>query len=615
MRICRELLYILLGVFLPLVILSCSSEDNSDAEIDVDLVTIQGQVDDGTAALPIANAECRFVNRRGVRLDTATADTSGRFQLHVPPGTEGFIGCNPPGFPNLILSTFISTVGVVAGATLPAQGFEKVSPDMTVVANIIAQTHPRDPRARKVQLLDALAEDDPDLTRLVRATTVLFNVMHEAQIADVDFNSGGAISGESGEGGSGSAGDGGGVSGGVGDGAEFSPCVNCPCEFAVDLGGDSALQDLLTDGTADRPELQAIAAEIAQEEAIKNAFARYFPEGMQLLADGQPLRALTDAHGTYFLPIPPDTPGFIRCTARADLALTTFVRGRGRQDTLRGQDVSPASHLFAALLLPQLRLQDVSAIQDNFRHDIGELREPVSGVVRVETVPTPEGDVMGDTDDDGLACSILGSPQAARIDHPAAGGAVFVAATLFKGLLLESRAPAAASYAVLLDVLLHRTDAATGQPFLVASGPDLELGGVPAVRAPEMAILWNDCVRNSIEQDLRLPLPGVVRIGRLRVQVLRENGNPLANAQVTVTGAFVASDSRCSALIEGGKNRLVCETNDNGRVTFTLFGENTLAATPVELTARSADGALQHQVRTNFIPPTTRDVLVTVTPL
>jgi hypothetical protein len=130
-----------------------------------------------------------------------------------------------------------------------------------------------------------------------------------------------------------------------------------------------------------------------------------------------------------------------------------------------------------------------------------------------------------------------------------------------------------------------------------------------------MAILWNDCVRNSIEQDLRLPLPGVVRIGRLRVQVLRENGNPLANAQVTVTGAFVASDSRCSAFIEGGKNRLVCETNDNGRVTFTLFGENTLAATPVELTAISANGALQRQVQTDFIPTITRDVLVTVTPL
>jgi hypothetical protein len=38
----------------------------------------------------------------------------------------------------------------------------------------------------------------------------------------------------------------------------------------------------------------------------------------------------------------------------------------------------------------------------------------------------------------------------------------------------------------------------------------------------------------------------------------------------------------------------VYETNDDGRVTFTLFGENTLAATPVVLTARSANGALQH---------------------
>ena len=612
MRICRSLLYILLCVLFPLGIFSCSSEDNSNDEIDANFVTVQGQVDDGTATSPIANAECRFVNRRGLRLDTATADTSGRFQLQVPPEREGFINCNPPGFPNLILTTFISTVGVAAGATLPAQGFEIVSPEMTVVANIIAQTQPRNPQARKVQLLNALAAREPALTRLARAATDLFNAMLETEIPDVDFNSGGGSGGESGEGGSGGGGggDGGGVSGGVGDGAEFSPCVNCPCEFTVALGGDSALQDLLTDGTADRPELQAIAAQIAQGEEIKDAFARYFPDGMQRLVDGQPLRTLTDANGTYFLPIPPDTPGFISCTARTDLALTTFVRGRGRQDTLRGQDVSPASHLFAALLLPQLMPQDVPAIQDNFRHDIGDLRDPISGVVSVETVPTPEGEVMGDTDGDDLACSILGGRQGARIDHPAAGGAVFVAATLFKGLLLESRDPAVASYAVLLDVLLHRTD-----PFLVASGSDLELGGVPAVRAPEMAILWNDCVRTSIVQDLRIPLQGVVRMGRLRVQVLRENGNPLPNAQVTVAGAFVESDSRCSALIESGENRLVCETNDNGRVTFTLFGKNTLAATPVELTARSADGALQHRVRTNFIPLTTRDVLVTVTPL
>ena len=89
-----------------------------------------------------------------------------------------------------MLSTFTSTVGVAAGGTLSAQGFEEVSPKMTVVANIIAQTHPRDQQARKVKLLKALGAREPALTRLVRAATDLFNAMLQTQITDGDFSSG-----------------------------------------------------------------------------------------------------------------------------------------------------------------------------------------------------------------------------------------------------------------------------------------------------------------------------------------------------------------------------------------------------------------------------------------
>ena len=78
----------------------------------------------------------------------------------------------------------------------------------------------------------------------------------------------------------------------------------------------TALADVL-DGAVDRPELQRIASRVPQGAALGNAFARLLPEGLPPLVKGQPLRTRTDAHGAYFLPVPPHTPGFVSCAARA----------------------------------------------------------------------------------------------------------------------------------------------------------------------------------------------------------------------------------------------------------------------------------------------------------
>ena len=77
----------------------------------------------------------------------------------------------------------------------------------------------------------------------------------------------------------------------------------------------------------------------------------------------------------------------------------------------------------------------------------------------METALTSEGTVMADTDGDEVACSFLDGPEAAAIRYDAPGGAAFVATTLYKALLLESRTPATASYTTLLGVLLNRTTA------------------------------------------------------------------------------------------------------------------------------------------------------------
>jgi hypothetical protein len=123
-----------------------------------------------------------------------------------------------------------------------------------------------------------------------------------------------------------------------------------------------------------------------------------------------------------------------------------------------GQNISPPIQIFTAFLLPQLAPQDIPAIQDNFLFDIGNLQEPTNGVVTVETELTPAGEIMADTTGDGIACSFLGGPQAAMINYPVAGGAAFVATTLFQGLLLEARNPDPASFTTLLGALLARTE-------------------------------------------------------------------------------------------------------------------------------------------------------------
>jgi hypothetical protein len=600
MKYSSRLSYMLRIVVLLLILSGCQGD--GDESNNATLITLRGQVESGTAAVP--GATCQLVNRMGNLLGRAIADGTGTFQLLVAPDIEGFIGCNPSGFPNLILSTFVSTVGVAAGTILPVRGFEKVSPLTTVMANVIAHTAPANPQARKDELLRALADQDPDLTMLTGAATELFEAMFETGVTTVDFS-------DSGEEGDAGGSDGSGVSGDVGDGAEFSPFVDIPCQFALHPDGNHALHDLLRDGRVDRADLQAIAAQVAQDAGIGAAFARLFPQGIQVLVAGQPLLTRTNADGAYFLPIPPRTPGFVTCTPRSDLTLNTFVRGRQVGEPLQGQDVSPPSQFFTAFLLPQLAPQDVPAVQNNFLVDIGNLREAVNGVVSVETVATPAGRIMADTDGDGIACSFLGGAPAAAIDYPAAGGVIFVATTLFNALVLETRTPALVSYTTLLGALLNRTDAA-GSPLLEAFGDDLVLGGVPAARAPRLAALWNGCVQASVEQDLLVALPRVVRAGRLRVTVRNAAAQPLVNARVAVTGAFVAASSRCSSLLESAANRLLCQTGSNGQVIFILFGDRALTATPVTLTVETVAGGIQQQTQANFVPPATLDVTLTV---
>ena len=441
--------------------------------------------------------------------------------------------------------------------------------------------------------------------------------MLQSQITDVDFSplfptsedeaSGGSDGGISG-------GSDGGISGGVGDGAELSPLPDVLCEFTPHLQGNSALADVL-DGAVDRPELQRIASQVPQGATLGEAFARLLPEGLPPLVRGQPLRTRTDANGAYFLSVPPSTPGFVFCAARANLALAAFVRGRQVGETLTNQDVSPPSEFFAALLQPLFPAQEVPTVAENFQADIGELYKPRRGVVRFETVQKANGLTLADTDGDGVVCSFVRGPQAAAVLYPPSGGAAFIATTLFKAFLVEARQPAILSYADILTNILTRTDQG-GHPLIAVRAEDLVHGGVPAARAAMVAPLLNTCFDACIREDLATPLPEVVRAGRIRVTVRHASGTLVSNAQVVVEGTFPAPPAaRCpSGMISGAANRLVCQTDANGQVIFILFGQTTLGPNPVTVTATSPDGTLTRQVQTALIPPATRDISVTVGP-
>jgi hypothetical protein len=595
-------------------------------------VVLQGRVDDGLAMSPLANAQCRLMDRNGGQLATATADSNGVFFLATSPGMQGWLVCTPVGFPNLALTTFVSTVGAIGGEVLPVQGLEEVSPRTTVLAEIIAQTAPPDPSARKAELFAALQAQDPDLTKLVKASTDLFNMMLQQQVTTVDFSStGGAESGDTGNGGSstggsdtgaGSSGGGdtGGIAGATGDGAELSPFVNAPCEFVLNAKGDTALADLLLDGAVDRPDLQAIAAHLTSDAGLQQASAKFFPQGMQLLGtNGQPLRTTTDAQGAYFLPVPAATAGYVRCGPGPLLTVSAFVPARQPGELLTGQNVLPSSQIFTTFIIPQLTVWDSQTVERNFLTDIGALDTPSGGIVSVETMVTPDGKIIADTDGDGLVCSLrISNPQEGSIQYAAAGATSYTAIALFKALLIEARNPPSASYETILTNLLTRQDAA-GNPRVEILEEDLVAGGVPVGRATGLAASLNTCIRFGVESVLRTQLARSVRAGRFRVTVRDTTGAPVSLARVGGIGKFTAAsecqDAQGASVIPitRSDNLIVCGADANGKITFILEAETPLTSTPVGWSVRSRDGTrLLGQVNAPFAPIATLDALVTV---
>ena len=180
-----------------------------------------------------------------------------------------------------------------------------------------------------MQSIETLSNEE--LAWVAEMSAMLYESMYK-QGVNVKFGGN-----DMGGGGDGPGGDGTGASGDAGDGAVGSPIANARCEFII---GNSlregkvlygaALADLLAYGQVKRPDLQPIAelvnAALANHtpEQITKAFGNIFPEGI-----GKPISAVTNEKGSYFLPIPPNVPGLVRCIPpdQENLVLGTYIKG------------------------------------------------------------------------------------------------------------------------------------------------------------------------------------------------------------------------------------------------------------------------------------------------
>jgi hypothetical protein len=376
---------VICGIAVVLTMAGCGGSGGGPEPIEPTTVTISGKVDDGTANSPIQNAQCRFEDQNKVQYAFATSNQNGVFSMEVLPNIEGQIKCGPNNMGNLELSTYASTIGESVGG----QVTENVSPAHTIVDLLIQKENPPDKKAFKKDLMDKIkAGSDPHLNRVVELATLLFKSMLNENI-DVDYGGGGGGDGDSG------------VGGDAGDGGDTSPIANARCEFVVsnDLKSgnalySAALADFLDDGILNRPDLieakKYIDPVVAKygPEAVKEAFGVVFKGGI-----GHPFVDTTDASGKFFLEIPPNVPGFVRCMppGQERLVLGTYVPKLLEGEKRLGESVNPATTVFSTNVAAKLD-EDLDPVKDNYENGILGLE------VRIERVgESVTGFTIGDT--------------------------------------------------------------------------------------------------------------------------------------------------------------------------------------------------------------------------
>jgi hypothetical protein len=405
---------ILIGLlfFVVLVLVGCGGGGGGESVEQLPSeqnVTISGKVDDGTASSPITNAICRFVDADNNEIAIVVSDTNGEYSIVVPPELDGFIRCSPFDLSDLTIYTFSSTKGASSGSIISS---ENVTPTTTIVADIIRNENPAFPLSRKRELLSLIETmQDPELSLVAKASSALYSEMYHqginARFSGGDGGDGGGNGNGDGSGAAGGSGDGLGASGAAGEGAVASPIPNARCEFMVGNTlkeaqplRNSVLADFFHHGKVFRHDLKAVTDLVNSilaghsAEEIKAAFAKYFSKGI-----GRPFFDIADENGNYFIPVPPNLPGFIQCTPLnyENLILATYVPERQVNEELTGQDVNPATTIFSSRINLELDA-DLETAKENYLNDIAGLRVslvPENGILTGEPSGQPADEDVG----------------------------------------------------------------------------------------------------------------------------------------------------------------------------------------------------------------------------
>lgn len=539
-----QILAILVAALFLFVLVDCGGGGGggSNNTTNDSHVTITGVVDDGGGNSPVLDASCSFIDSGGETRDTDICERDGSFELSVPPGVRGYIYCGPRSMPNLNLTTFSSTEGYTGGQP---KDNENVTPTTTVVADILRYENPPNPEARKAELI-LRAENSPNLTIVVAMAGRLYRAML-AQRVDARF--GDDRSGGDG-GGDGGRGDGGGAGGDAGDGADFSPLPGARCTFVVgdDLGSaegisPAALADFLADGELDRPDLAALATTVSEglsygPDEIRQAFEAWFPQGL-----GGTLSTLTNERGEYFLPIPANLAGYVRCKPRnrEKLVLGTYIPGRENGEVLGDEDVNPATTVFSALIASQLQ-GNLADAWDNYLGDIDGLD------VRLEGPNLPAGPVTG----------IKLNPGTAPNDKDV-GLVAFSVTALFNALLKDD---------LDVDFLAAIDDLVANSSVTPAF---LESQGVPSAEAQALVDVLNPAI-DATEAELGATLGAALSKARVNVRVTNAaDDSPIAGAAVVLGESAVTCAAGCDQT-----------TDAQGALTLTL-SDVPQTATQIEL--------------------------------
>jgi hypothetical protein len=544
----------------------------SGSQEDPNNITITGVVNGGGDNASIPNAECRFVDTDGQRHDSDTCDADGVYRLSVPPAVRGYILCSPQSMPNLNLSTFSSTINSAPGTTITS---ENITPITTLAADIMRYEKPADPETRKAELLYTIATgEDPTLGIVATMAVRLYQTMLARQV-NVEFGAERSGSGDGGDGGDGRS-DGGGVGGDAGDGADFSPLLQAECTFVVGDGLATArpfyppaLADYWGDGRLNRPDLRDLEDEVHEgleltPEEIQDAFAEVFRQG-----PGQPISALADDQGHYFLPIPANVDGYVRCSPQGDekLVLGTYVPARKEGEIHDDADVTPATTVFGTHIASQMK-RDLATIKENFLTDVDGLKTLLSGP------NLPEGPLTG------INLGTDTTPANSEV-----GLVAFSVTALFNALYKNGYDVDFA--ATIADLTAkHRLDPAF-----------LEAQGVPANQTQALADLVNDAI-GTAETDLSTDLATALSTARVNMTVMADaagGGGPISGAVVDIQDC---EGEACSF-----------ETDALGQVTLTLSAIPE-TATAIDLTVSSAPEFEPVTVTTEVVALATVEVAI-----